>query len=68
MSSVVSCRRARAASVPAVSPAVPAVQEVKQRTREEQQPGQDPKNVGPVLAHEEKRGDDQEGEEHQTGT
>jgi hypothetical protein len=67
MSSVVSFRRAGTSPVPAVSSAVPAVQEVEQRTREDQQPRQDPEDVGPVLAHEEKRGDDQEGEEHQTG-
>jgi hypothetical protein len=67
MSSVVSFRRAGTSAVSAVSSAVPAVQEVEQRTREDQQPRQHPEDVGPVLAHEEKRGDDQEGEEHQTG-
>jgi hypothetical protein len=53
--------------VPAVSSAVPAVQEVEQRTREDQQPRQDPEDVGSVLAHDEKRGDAQKGDEHQTG-
>jgi hypothetical protein len=47
---------------------MPTVQEVQERAREEQQPRENPENVGGVLGHDEEPGDDQEGEQHQTGT
>jgi hypothetical protein len=71
MSSVLSLWWAGASAVPAVpavASTVPTVQEVQERAREEQQPRENPEDVGGVLGHDEEPGDDQEGEQHQTRT
>ena len=42
-----------------MSSAMPTVEEVQQRTREHQQPRQDPERMCGVLGHDEESGDDQ---------
>jgi len=41
------------------------VEEVQQRTREEQEVRQDPEEVGGVFGHEEEAGDEQEANQHE---
>jgi hypothetical protein len=48
-----------------VRAAVSTVEEVQQRTREEQEVRQDPEEVGGVLGHKEESSDDQEGNQHE---
>jgi len=50
---------------PAVRAAVSTVEEVQQRTCEEQEIRQDPEEVGGVLGHKEESSDDQEANQHE---